>query len=46
MKKLICGLKGHDYKLVAKYLNNNKFIYKCINCGKLKVKNDTLVEWL
>ena len=46
MKKIICGVKGHNYKLIARYLNTNKSVYKCVNCNKLKIKNDTLAEWL
>jgi DNA-directed RNA polymerase subunit RPC12/RpoP len=46
MKKIICGVKGHNYKLVARYLNTNRSVYKCVNCNKIKIKNDTLAEWL
>ena len=45
MKKIVCKLKGHDYKLIARYLNTRKTVYKCVKCGKIKT-TDALAEWI
>lgn len=45
MKKIVCRIKGHDYKLIARYLNSKKIVYKCTKCNKLKT-TDVLAEWI